>query len=1036
MKKKLLALFLVLAMTLGCAPASVYAQAPAADSEPVTVTVTMDTRVVAEDVTNYGLTALPASTQIQVPDGATVAEAMQKWASEQNVALTIDNTYGPYITEIGAFGAYGTESFNALCANAGFDPIPEIFQYAGWTYTLDGISGMGAGTDTVSDGSVVSFRYALYMASGTWQQVDHAFLDAYDAAADRIAAASSANESDYSAAQWETLQTALADAQAVKTAIDDEAFGLWMNYFADKQTALWGPGSPTDKLEKSAAAVQLAIDKIVAPTGVAFVENNVELPLNQTYSIQTVVTPEGAPQDVVYEAFLGDTAFSVSADGVITPSAKNSLCWIKVSCKDAPDKFDYFKFKIVDAIPEEEPVSIEELLHNIAATYDDDDDTGDWVIMDMGAYAKLFSSPAAAASSTAKQTYLNQIVTMLVTGKNSGGWDAGAGDYAKAILALAAIGIDPQQLYPVNNNTALSVIAYLDPAAAAATSAWTAPYILQAYHQGSYDSSAQEEALVNALLDSQKETGEWDEFGTIDTTANVIAALSLYQDRPEVRAAIDAAVAYLSSAQQSDGSFDDGQTGAYAAGKNANSTAMVIIGLAANGIDPDTDERFIKGGNSVLDGLLRYAAADSDGFGYSDKTWNALATEQGFRALIAAYGVMESGAAYNVYDFSGGTLIPGRATGVGTVTTPDDPSGMDITVTVTIKADTGYWLRDKSVAISGEGATVYHALMKALENSGITQTGAAGGYVNSMTKNGRTLAEFSSGENSGWMYKVNGELPDVGLTDCAIADGDAIVWFYTNDWTTVQGSGTFGGAVVSQKDTAAAQEVRTLIANIGNVTAQSRDVISAARAAYDALTDLQKKMVTNHSVLVLAEKQLAELTKPAFTDVADTDYFHDAVLWAVEKGITNGTTDTTFSPDAGCTRAQMVAFLWRAAGCPDSTVKDIPFADVDEDAYYYKALLWAVESGITNGTAAAAFSPDAVCTRGQMAAFLYRSAKTPAVEGAQPFADVDDTAYYSSAVIWARNEGITNGTTETTFSPDAGCTRAQMVTFLYRYLAK
>ena len=151
--------------------------------------------------------------------------------------------------------------------------------------------------------------------------------------------------------------------------------------------------------------------------------------------------------------------------------------------------------------------------------------------------------------------------------------------------------------------------------------------------------------------------------------------------------------------------------------------------------------------------------------------------------------------------------------------------------------------------------------------------------------------------------------------------------------------------------------------------------------------------------------------------------------------MTNGTTNTTFSPNASCTRAQMVTFLWRAAGSPEPVAKSNPFTDVNEDAYYFKALLWAIENGITNGTTATTFSPDAACTRGQMAAFLYRSAKTPDVSGSASFTDVTEDDYFSDAVVWAAQEGITNGTTATTFSPYSNCTRGQMVTFLYRYLA-
>ena len=174
-----------------------------------------------------------------------------------------------------------------------------------------------------------------------------------------------------------------------------------------------------------------------------------------------------------------------------------------------------------------------------------------------------------------------------------------------------------------------------------------------------------------------------------------------------------------------------------------------------------------------------------------------------------------------------------------------------------------------------------------------------------------------------------------------------------------------------------------------------------------------------------------------FTDVSEDAYYFDAVLWAVDEGITKGTSETTFSPDASCTRAQMATFLWRAAGSPDPVGSTNPFTDVSADAYYAKAVQWAVEQGITNGTSETTFSPDADCTRAQMATFLWRNAGSPAPAGdSNPFADVSADAYYAEAVQWAVEQGITNGTSETTFSPDADCTRGQMVTFLYRFFVK
>lgn len=194
--------------------------------------------------------------------------------------------------------------------------------------------------------------------------------------------------------------------------------------------------------------------------------------------------------------------------------------------------------------------------------------------------------------------------------------------------------------------------------------------------------------------------------------------------------------------------------------------------------------------------------------------------------------------------------------------------------------------------------------------------------------------------------------------------------------------------------------------------------------------------VSVEATFVKIEDTPTQPTAPSisFTDVASSAYYANAVAWAVEKSITVGTSATTFSPDAPCTRAQIVTFLWRAAGSP-MTSEDNPFTDVAPGSYYYDAVQWAVAQGITVGTSATTFNPDATCTRGQTVTFLYRYEKSPAVSGGNAFTDVPSDAYYTNAVQWAVNNGVTSGTSTTTFSPDATCTRGQIVTFLYRDIA-
>ena len=176
----------------------------------------------------------------------------------------------------------------------------------------------------------------------------------------------------------------------------------------------------------------------------------------------------------------------------------------------------------------------------------------------------------------------------------------------------------------------------------------------------------------------------------------------------------------------------------------------------------------------------------------------------------------------------------------------------------------------------------------------------------------------------------------------------------------------------------------------------------------------------------------APISKHPFLDVPAGAYYEDAVVWAVGKGITSGTNATTFDPNGTCTRAQAVTFLWRAAGSPTPKTKLMPFPDVPVGSYYWNAVLWAIEQGITEGTSYLTFSPNDSCTRAQIVTFLWRAKGNPAVSGNAPFTDVAPDAYYAAAVTWAEKNGITGGIGHGLFGSNNTCTRAQIVTFLYR----
>ena len=247
------------------------------------------------------------------------------------------------------------------------------------------------------------------------------------------------------------------------------------------------------------------------------------------------------------------------------------------------------------------------------------------------------------------------------------------------------------------------------------------------------------------------------------------------------------------------------------------------------------------------------------------------------------------------------------------------------------------------------------------------------------------------------------------------------------------------GGTVSVRPTSASEGQKVTITTkpnsgyrVGSITVTAKDdkQITVTDAGDNKYTFIMPRSKVDVKVeFVRKEVPSAGIS---FTDVRSDAYYYDAVVWAVEQGITAGTSATTFSPDASCTRAQMVSFLWRAAGSPEPQGSTNPFADVQAGTYYYDAVLWAVEQGITAGTSATTFSPDVTVTRGQTVTFLHRSAGSPITDNANPFIDVEASAYYAKAVQWAVDRSITSGTSATTFSPDSPCTRAQIVTFLYR----
>ena len=364
----------------------------------------------------------------------------------------------------------------------------------------------------------------------------------------------------------------------------------------------------------------------------------------------------------------------------------------------------------------------------------------------------------------------------------------------------------------------------------------------------------------------------------------------------------------------------------------------------------------------------------------------------------------------------------------------------------TVKATNGGGsdTKELTIKVADAEAAKYH---------NVTLTGAGTGAIGAGSHAAGTTVNIYAGTKSG--YTFNGWTSD-DVTVLSASSKNASFVMPDKDVTVkanwVYNGGGSGGGGYTYYTIKATAGVNGSISPTGNVSVrEGRDQTftitpnkgyAVAKVLIDSKNVGAVKSYTfenvkkNHTIEVVFMKASGNPQTGVFVDVPEGSYYEEAVNWAVEKGITTGTDATHFSPDGICTRAQAVTFLWRAAGSPAAKSAVMPFTDVKAGSYYYDAVLWAVENGITKGTSDTMFSPDATCSRAQIVTFLWRSQKSPAAGTANPFTDVKASAYYADAVLWAVKEDVTKGTTNTTFSPDANCTRAQIVTFIWRALAE
>ena len=749
------------------------------------------------------------------------------------------------------------------------------------------------------------------------------------------------------------------------------------------------------------------------------------------------------------------------------------------------------------------------LMEAIAKTYRNKSE--DWVVFDMAAYAKCGFGD----NTTDTENYLNLTINELA------GTSPLATDRAKAEIILAALGIDSTKLTPLDGAE------YSNAAKLAAmnlgTSHYTAPWVLLAEQAGQLKLTDAQRANMIALLTDSANLGKdglfftkWagETYADPDTTGTALTALAAYADRAAVKSFIDKAVAGLSKAQNSNGSYG-----------NVNSDAMVIIGLAAVGIDPASDERFVKGGCSLADALLLYVNDGQNGFtaGYISGTQGekaqALATEQGFRALVTLEQfAKDTSKAFNIYTLSTAPVSstdpdnpdtpgqpaqpeqpqPGTATGSGTLPSEGGSTGGGstggsgkswISVAVSIEPGSGSAWYSGSVRVA-EGATVEQALETAAAQAGLILN-IKDGYLRAVIRSGVTLGQYDEGPNSGWLYKVSGKAPNVGIADYRLNGGETVTVYYTADYTKESGldiSAPASGGAVGKTETvtnadgsvtkietksdgtvietttwrdgstltaetspngrvetvekrADGTTVETVESASGGITAS----VSVPKSVGSTRVDIPVSKPTGSMVAVIVHPDGTEeivrgsvVTETGvalraegdvrlkiidnakrFNDMAD-HWAKDAVEFASSRELFNGVGNDAFGPDLSMTRGMVSTVLARLAGADTA----------GGETWYAKGTVWAVENGISDGTA-----PEQPVTREQLAAMLYRYAGSPTVSGELSF---DDTTVISiwayDAVRWCVDNGILNGVGGNRMTPQDLARRGQVAAMLMRFL--
>ena len=530
---------------------------------------------------------------------------------------------------------------------------------------------------------------------------------------------------------------------------------------------------------------------------------------------------------------------------------------------------------------------LNETIERLAEYYHSNQDkaTDWWVAVAMSKYSETNPNSQYIISDENKQNAVNLAIENTVGAKtgNTKATDerATVNTLMNATNLLAAYGKNPTDIISLNktNVNGISKLSDIDVSLAASAGYFEtlAPYAILALRQNSQDTEKVESQYIDYLLGKYDEEADgWSVKFGVDTTAMVLHGLApYYHSDARVKRVVDEALVTLSNKQKTDGGYG-----------NVASSSVVLIALSELGINAKTDDRFIKDNHSILDYIVSK---------YTDEKQlgNPSDTKQGMIALIAANQVIATETAYNPFDFSTTATKQAIATAKGNTTTPSTPTGDSITVKMSIKNDTGtYWMYNQSVTIPGTGATAYHAFVKACADAGITHVGAESGYVRSMTKDGKTLAEFTNGENSGWLYKVNGTLPDVGLTSCSIKNGDNILWYYTNDWTKDPDAGKHfssteqeSGVTTDTKTGTTTAPTEVKVTEKANADG-TKTKVAEVKVSADNQKEILKQAKANKSkeiILSVATKAVGEATK---ADVTLDKSFIDSIVKDTDAKLT------------------------------------------------------------------------------------------------------------------------------------------------------